>query len=156
MRSEPLYLKKTSFYVMGYSADPWGALHTGRHKIVTLKTYTVIPLTHEPSSFELSKLLTRIPSKSGMSEIQLALHFLLPFTSFSSTISQVLFLLQSVTLLACSLNASPYMPAIVLYYCTFQGAILETKHIFFIFLCLFVLCIICVKSTINLLQYSTI
>ena len=48
--------KKTPFYVMGYSADPWGALHSGRHKIVTLKTYTVIPLTYEPSSFELSKM----------------------------------------------------------------------------------------------------
>ena len=62
---------------MGYSADPWGALYSGRHKIVTLKTYTVIPLTYEPSSFELSKILTCIPSKSGMSKIQLALHFLL-------------------------------------------------------------------------------
>ena len=40
--------------------------------------------------------------------------------SFSSTISHLLSFLQSVTLLACSLSASPCMP-IVLYNCTFQG-----------------------------------
>ena len=44
--------------------------------------------------------------------------------SFSSTISHLLSLLQSVTLLACSLNASPCMPAIILHYCTFQGTVL--------------------------------
>ena len=32
---------------------------------------------------------------------------------------------QSVTLLACSLDASPCMPAVVLHYCTFQGTGLE-------------------------------
>ena len=40
--------------------------------------------------------------------------------SFSSTSSHLLSL-QSVTLLACSLNASPCVPAAVPYYCTFQG-----------------------------------
>ena len=40
--------------------------------------------------------------------------------SFSSTSSHLLSL-QSVTLLACSLNASPCEPAAVPYYCTFQG-----------------------------------
>ena len=44
--------------------------------------------------------------------------------SFSSTISYVLSLLQSVTLLACSLDASPCMLAIILQYCTFQGTLL--------------------------------
>ena len=43
---------------------------------------------------------------------------------FSSTISHPFSLLQLVTLLACSLNATPCMPAVVLYYCTFQGTIL--------------------------------
>ena len=40
---------------------------------------------------------------------------------FSSIISHLLSLLQSVTLLARSLDASSCMPAVVLYYCTFQG-----------------------------------
>ena len=42
---------------------------------------------------------------------------------FSSTISHSLSLLQLVTLLACSLDASLCMPALLLYYCTFQGTI---------------------------------
>ena len=57
-----------------------------------------------------------------------------------------------ITLCVCSFDASPCMPAVVLYYCTFQGTI---RLKMFYFLCLF-LCIICVKSIINLLQYSTI
>ena len=44
--------------------------------------------------------------------------------SFSATISPLLSLLQSVTLLASSLDASPYMPTVVLYYCTFWGIVL--------------------------------
>ena len=45
---------------------------------------------------------------------------------YGSTVSvfQAQDLLQSVTLLACSLDASPCMPAVVLYYCTFQGTVL--------------------------------
>ena len=42
----------------------------------------------------------------------------------SSSISHLVSLLQSVTLLACSLEASSWMPAVVLYYCPFQGSIL--------------------------------
>ena len=41
--------------------------------------------------------------------------------SFSSTVSHLVSLLQSVTLLAYSLDASPCMPAVVLNYCTCQG-----------------------------------
>ena len=108
--------------------------------------------------------------------------------------------LQPVTLLACSRNTSPCVPAVALYYCTFQGtvqfrsvtqscltlcdsmdcsmpgfpvhhqlleliptlgAVPTTRYctiglkIFSLFLCIF-LYIICVKSIINLLQYSTI
>ena len=49
-------------------------------------------------------------------------------------------LLQScVALLACSLNASSWMPAVILYYCTFQGTVLMIRNV--CFLCL--LCIIC-------------
>ena len=44
--------------------------------------------------------------------------------SFSSAISHLPSLLQTVTLLARPLDASPCVPAIVLYYCTFQGTAL--------------------------------
>ena len=45
-----------------------------------------------------------------------------------------LYHLQSVTLLACSLDASPRMPAIVLYNCTFQDTIrLKMLSLFFVF-----------------------
>ena len=44
--------------------------------------------------------------------------------SFSSTISHLLPLLQSVSLLICSPDASPYMPAIVLYHQIFNVLIL--------------------------------
>ena len=39
---------------------------------------------------------------------------------FSSTISHLPFLLQSATLLACSLEARPCVPTVLLYYWTFQ------------------------------------
>ena len=44
--------------------------------------------------------------------------------SFSSAIPHLLSFLWSVTLLTCSLDASPCMLAVVLYYCTFQGTVL--------------------------------
>ena len=47
------------------------------------------------------------------------------------------------TLLACSLHASPCVPSVVLYYCTFQGTVLQDEEYF---LCL---CIIYVNSIIN-------
>ena len=53
--------------------------------------------------------------------------------SFSSTISHFLSLLQSVSLLACSLDTSPCMPAVVLYYCTFQALYCKIENIFLIF-----------------------
>ena len=53
--------------------------------------------------------------------------------SFSSTISNLLSLLQSVTLLACALDARPCIPAVVLYYCTFQGTIRFKMFSFFVF-----------------------
>ena len=74
---------------------------------------------------------------------------------FSSTISHLLSLLQSVTLLACSFHASPCMPAVVLDYIVFKVLYSKSKNVFFIFrVCC--LCIICVKSIINLFQYSTV
>ena len=44
--------------------------------------------------------------------------------SFSSTISHLLSFLQSVTLLAYSLDASPSRSVVILYYCTFQDTVL--------------------------------
>ena len=58
------------------------------------------------------------------------------------------FFLQSVTLLACSLKASPYMPAIVHTTVLFKVLYCKMKNVFFIFACF--LCIICVKSIISL------
>ena len=63
--------------------------------------------------------------------------------SFSSIISHPLSLLQSVTVLTCSLSASPCMPAVVLYYCTFQGIILKMSF------CVCFLYVICVRRIIK-------
>ena len=62
-------------------------------------------------------------------------------------------------------HASLCMLALVLYYLTFQGTVLHwkkkkvlycnIKNVFFTF-CICFLCIICMKSVINLLQYNTI
>ena len=70
--------------------------------------------------------------------------------SFSSTISYFLSLLQAVTLLACSLHASPCVSAVLLYIVLFKVLYCKIKNVFAC--CLH---IICVESIINLLQYST-
>ena len=77
---------------------------------------------------ESSKEQESVPSTSGVSEIAACPLFptadnplALPPISIPS---HLLSLLQSVTLFACSLNVSPCMPAVVLYYCTFQGTVL--------------------------------
>jgi len=56
-------------------------------------------------------------------QLQLALH-LLRLTTVSPTISRLLYLLQSATLLACALNTSPCVPAVVLEHCAVQGTAL--------------------------------
>ena len=57
------------------------------------------------------------------------------------------------------MQTCPCMPAVVLYYCTFQDTEIKNdskiKNDFFIF-CVCFLCIICVKNIINLLQSSTL
>ena len=63
--------------------------------------------------------------------LQLALRLLL-LTSFSSTVSYLLSLLQSVVTLACSLDASPCMPAVVLYPVLFKVPYYKIKNFFFI------------------------
>ena len=64
-----------------------------------------------------------MPSVSGMSEMAAC-----PPSPTADDLSPLaspglLSLIQSVTLLACLLNASPWTPAIALYYCTFQGTL---------------------------------
>ena len=73
---------------------------------------------YEPSGCELSKMQICIPSALGRSETELALHLLLLQPS-SSTLSHLFSLLQSVTLLACSLDARPCVPDVSLYGCIF-------------------------------------
>ena len=68
---------------------------------------------------------TLVPSTSGM---QLALSCC--WQSFSSTISHLLSILQSVTLLSCSIDTSPYMPVVILYYYTF-ARYYKIKNVFF-------------------------
>ena len=81
---------------------------------------TVSPLYIEASTCRFSKTHWNV----GSSNIRCEWNCSLPSVSycrrsFSSTISHLPFLLQSVILLACSLDASPCMPAVVLYYCIF-------------------------------------
>ena len=66
--------------------------------------------------------------------------------SFSSAISHLLSLLQSVTLLACSLGASPCVPAVVLHYCTSQDSVCKIKNISFVLcVCLLFMYYLCAK-----------
>ena len=74
---------------------------------------------------ESSKELEPVPSTSGVSEIAACPpSAIADDPSALPSPSHLLSLLQSVTLLACSLDASPCMPAVVLYYCIFQGTVL--------------------------------
>ena len=76
-------------------------------------------------------------------KLQHALHLLL-LTILSSTISHLLFPLQSVTLLACSLDASLCMPAVVLYYRIFRVPCCKIENIF-LCVCLFLMYHLCGK-----------
>ena len=79
-------------------------------------------------------------STSSMSEIAACPLSPVADNPFSSTISHLLPVLQSVTLPACSLDASPCMPTVVLYCCTLQGtALWDLKCLFFVFV-FYVLC----------------
>ena len=72
---------------------------------------------------ESSKDPEPVPSTSDMSEIAGWPPF--PIADDPSALSSPTpsLALQSVILLACSLNASPCMPAVVLYYYAFQGTV---------------------------------
>ena len=63
-----------------------------------------------------------MPSMSGVNDI--AACPLSPIADYPSALPSPMSSVSSVTLLACSLDASPCMPAVVLFYCTFQGTVL--------------------------------
>ena len=120
----------------------------GKKKKATIQT----PLDHvfkRGDRTESSKKAEPVPSASGMSETAACPPpspatgdpsvLLSPTSSFS---------LQSVTLPACSLKASPYMPATVRTTVLFKVLYCHIKNVFFIFV--FFLCTICVKTIINL------
>lgn len=89
-----------------------------------------------------SKKPQSAPSTSGVNEIAACSPFPFADDPSSSVILNLFSLLQSVTRLTCSLDASPYMPAVV------------QLHTFLYFLCWFFMYYLC-GSIINLLQYST-
>ena len=89
-------------------------------------------ITTQTSLDKFFKRLDRIESSKGTRicfiKVRYKWNCNLPFASycwqsFSSTVSQLPSLLQSVTLFACWLNASPYMPVVILYYCPFQDPV---------------------------------
>jgi len=117
--------------------------------------------TYELSSCELPKMWTYVWSQQGTRSCAINVRHewncsspsvSCCWRSFSSTISH---LLQSVTLLACSLDASLWMPGIRLLqwyfsrYCT-----VRLKMIYF--LCLFFYVLFVQKAFIKLWQYSTV
>ena len=104
--------------------------------------------TYKPPHFELSKMRMCVPSTSGVSDAAACL----PPSVAGDPLVLPSSLLQSVTLLAWSLNASPCMPAVLQYYRTFYVSV-RFKIFYF---CVCFLSTICVKCTIRLLQYSTI
>ena len=96
------------------SSDVAGMVLPRHHWIVFFKRVDRIESSKEPEP---------VPSTSGTSEIAACPPP--PIADDPSALpSHLLSLLQSITLLACSLDASPCMPAVVLYYCTFQGTVL--------------------------------
>ena len=93
---------------------------------------------------ESSKEPEPVPSTSGMSEIAGWPPF--PIADDPSALSSPTpsLALQSVILLACSLNASLCMPAVVLYYYAFQGTV--RLKMFCLFLYLFFMYYVCEKD----------
>ena len=75
-------------------------------------------------------------------KLQLALHLLLLVILQLHCLPPPSPHLQSVTLPACSLNASPRLPAVALYYCAFQGMYYKIKNtLFFLgFIFMYYLC----------------
>ena len=110
--------------------------------------------THKPLRGQLSKC--QLPSV----DVRHEWHRSLPSASdrqwpFSSPVSLPLSCCQLGALLVCPLDASPCVPAVALCHCTLQGPVLCAAKCFLYFLCL-IFMYYCVKSIINLPQFSTI
>ena len=83
---------------------------------------------------------THVPPASGVSEMVAGPPF--PIADEASPLPSPTSLLYSVTLPACSLDASLHMPAVVLSDCTFQGTVLQDLKcfLFVIFFLVYYLC----------------
>ena len=88
---------------------------------------------------ESSKEPDPVPSTSGVSETAACPPSLIADDP-SALPSPTLFLFRSVTLLACSLDATPCIPAVVLYYCIFQGTVRLKMFLVCLFLCVLFIC----------------
>ena len=102
----PLSLQVTGL-CLGCPLSPMVRKMSGVRK---LEWFAVITVETSEKNWE-----SRARWKDGLSSVSCC------WQSFSSTIFS---LFQSVTLLACSLDARPCMPVVVMYYCTFQDTIL--------------------------------
>ena len=141
-------------------------LQTRRCKTATILQYSKFP-TNEPTAtiLQYSKFPTNEPLSCKCAFPQVSVRHKwncnLPSVSccggsFNSTIYHLLSLLQSVTLLACSLDTSFCIPAVVLITVLFKVLYWEIKKVLFSFfcVCVFFLCIICVKSIMT--YYNTV
>ena len=97
------------------SNDVAGTALPRRHWILFFKKVDRIEPSQEPEP---------APSKSGLSDTAARPPSPVADDPPSLTISHLLSLLQSGMLPACSLDASPCMPAVILYFCAFQGIVL--------------------------------
>ena len=116
------------------------------------KVYSKSP-TYKPSRCQLSHIWFQQGIRTCVINTRCEWNCSLPSISyswgfFSSTIFHLLPHLQSVTLLACVLDARLCILAVVLYYCIFQGTVRLKMFLVFVSLC-----IICVQSIVNRLQY---
>ena len=103
----------------------------------------------EGRSNESSKEPEPVPSTSGMSEISASISY--RYWSFISALSHLLSLLHSIIL---SVHSMPTPICQLLYSTTvlFKALYSKIKKVFFMF-CTYFLCVICVKSSVNLLRW---
>ena len=114
--------KLTLYVVVGLWERGW--------RLVYRKLYNKSP-THQPSC-ELSKMQTCVHMSNHVSQFTCLAYSVTCVHPLQSGCVFVYFTVQycieyssTVSLfLACSLDASPCMPAVVLYYCNFQGTVL--------------------------------
>ena len=99
--------------------DFWVKNHRRTQKLAWVSKYSKSP-TCEPSRCELLKMQTCVPSVSGMNEIAAC-----PPSPFADNPSALPSLTSPVDNSTCLFTpCQPLMPAVILYYCTFQGTVL--------------------------------